>query len=110
MSGHLLGELERKETESQKWRDRKRTQVKEPREVRPGVLEGAVHVCGRKAPEYSHPPPLLLDPSLLPHAAPPSPPAGTVTQRQGFPLGQPALVFEFDYRSTNQAGIPKWEA
>lgn len=91
--------------------------MKELKEVAPKVLEGAGHVYGRKAPEYSHPPSLLLDPSLFhmylfsPPARPHPLPAGAVTQGHGFPLSQPALlIFELDCRITNQAGIPKLEA
>ena len=54
---------------SENWKgDKRGTQVKEPREVGPKVLEIAGHVYGTKVLEYSHPHSPLLDPNLLPHA------------------------------------------
>lgn len=110
MSRHLLGELERRQ---KRISDKRGSQVKEPREVGPKVLEIAGHVCGRKALEYSHPHSLLLDPNLLPHAPhthphPQPPPSGTVTHGHGFLLSQPALlIFELDCRSMDKMGIPE---
>lgn len=59
--------------------------MKELKEVAPKVLKGAGHVYGRKAPEYSHPPSLLLDPSLFHMYLFSSPPAPTHCQQEQSP-------------------------